>query len=37
MHLDTQFLEFEVLDYDNVKLLKNNFYINLELVSKTYF
>jgi len=35
MHLDTQFLEFEFLDYENVKTLKNNFFINLDLASKT--
>jgi len=37
MHLDTHFLEFEFLDYDYVKPLKNNFFINLDLASKTYF
>jgi len=37
MHLDTHFLEFEFLDYDNVKPLKNKFSINLDLASKTCF
>jgi hypothetical protein len=37
MHFDTHFLEFEFLDYDNVKPLKSNFFINLDLASKTYF
>jgi hypothetical protein len=35
MHLDTHFLEFEFLDYENVKTLKSNFFINLDLASKT--
>jgi len=37
MHLDTHFLEFEFLDYDYVKPLKNKFYINPNLAFKTYF
>jgi hypothetical protein len=36
MHLDTYFLEFEILDYDNVKPLKNKFSINLDLAFKTF-
>jgi hypothetical protein len=37
MHLDTHFLEFKFLDYDNVKPLKNKFSINSNLTSKTCF
>jgi hypothetical protein len=37
MHLDTHFLEFEFLDYENVKPFKNKFSINSNLASKTYF
>jgi hypothetical protein len=37
MHLDTHFLEFEFLDYDNVKPLKSKFSINSYLASKTCF
>ncbi len=32
MHLDAHFLEFEILDYDNVKPLKSKFSINLNHV-----
>jgi hypothetical protein len=37
MHLDTHFLEFELLDYDNVKPFKSKIFINLKLVSKHVF
>jgi hypothetical protein len=37
MHLDTHFLEFEFLDYDNVKPFKSKFFINSDLAFKTYF
>jgi len=37
MHLDTHFLEFEFLDYDNVKPFKSKFSINSYLASKTCF
>jgi hypothetical protein len=37
MHLDTHFLEFEFMDYDNVKPLKNKFSINSDLAIKTCF
>jgi hypothetical protein len=33
----THFLEFEFLDYDNVKPFKNKFSINLDLACKTFF
>jgi hypothetical protein len=35
MQLDTHFLEFEFLDYDNVKPFKNNLKKNSNLASKT--
>jgi hypothetical protein len=36
MHLDTHFLEFEFLDYENVKTLKSNFFIkhNFDMILK---
>jgi hypothetical protein len=37
MHLDPHILEFEFLDYDNVKPLKSKFSINSYLASKTFF
>jgi hypothetical protein len=37
MHLETHFLEYEFLDYDNVKPFKSKFSINLDLASKTCF
>jgi hypothetical protein len=37
MQLDTNILEFEFLDYDNVKSLKSKFSINSDLASKTCF
>jgi hypothetical protein len=37
MHLDTKFLEFEFLDYDNVKPLKDELFHNLDLAFTTFF
>jgi hypothetical protein len=37
MHLDTHFLEFELLDYDNGKSFESKFFKNSNLASKTYF
>jgi len=37
MHFNTHFLEFEFLDYDNVKPFKSKFFINSNLASKTCF
>jgi hypothetical protein len=37
MHIDIYFLEFEFLDYDNVKPFKSKFSVNLDLASKTCF
>jgi hypothetical protein len=37
MHFDKHFLEFEFLDFDNVKPFKSKFSINLDMTPKTYF
>jgi hypothetical protein len=37
MHLDTHVLEFEFLDYDYVKPLKNKFSIHPYLAFETFF